>query len=54
MNRLIKFAVDHPIWTIAVTLALAVGFAFPIQYLTQETDFTEFMADDDPIIVLMD
>ncbi|MEA1871175.1 MAG: MMPL family transporter, partial [Candidatus Bipolaricaulota bacterium] len=54
MNRLIRFAVDHPIWTIVATLALAVGFAFPIQYLTQETDFTEFLDDDDPIIVLMD
>ena len=54
MNRLIKFAVDHPIWTIAATLVLAVGFAFPIQYLKQETDFREFLDDDDPIIVLMD
>ncbi len=54
MNRLIRFAVDHPIWTIIATLVLAVGFAFPIQYLTQETDFTEFLDDDDPIIVLMD
>jgi len=54
MNRLIKFAVDHPIWTIAVTLVLAVGFAFPIQYMKQETDFREFLDDDDPIIVLMD
>jgi predicted RND superfamily exporter protein len=35
-------------------LVLALGFAFPIQYLTQETDFTEFLDDDDPIIVLMD
>ncbi|MFC2105197.1 RND family transporter [Candidatus Bipolaricaulota bacterium] len=54
MNRLIKFAVDHPIWTIVATLVLAVGFAFPIQYLKQETDFREFLDDDDPIIVLMD
>jgi len=54
MNRLIKFAVDHPIWTIVATLVLAVGFAFPIQYLTQETDFREFLDDDDPIIVLLD
>jgi hypothetical protein len=54
MNRLIRFAVDHPVWTIAVTLILAAGLAFPIQYMTQETDFTEFLDDDDPIIVLMD
>lgn len=54
MNRLIKFAVDHPIWTILITLVMAVGFAFPIQYMTQETDFREFLDDDDPIIVLMD
>jgi len=54
MNRLIRFAVDHPVWTILATLVLAVGFAFPIQYLKQETDFKEFLDDDDPIIVLMD
>ena len=54
MNRLIRIAVDHPVWTIVVTAILAVGLAFPIQYLTQETDFREFLADDDPIIVLMD
>ena len=54
MNRLIKLAVDHPIWTIVATLILAVGLAFPIQYLKQETDFREFLDDDDPIIVLLD
>ncbi len=54
MNRMIRFAVDHPIWTIVATLVLAAAFAYPIQYLEQETDFAEFMADDDPIIVLMD
>ncbi|MEE8592660.1 MAG: efflux RND transporter permease subunit [Candidatus Bipolaricaulota bacterium] len=54
MNRLIRFAVEHPVWTILATLVIAVGFAFPIQYLKQETDFKEFLDDDDPIIVLMD
>ena len=54
MSRLIRFAVDHPIWTIVATVILAVAFAYPIQFLEQETDFREFMADDDPIIVLMD
>jgi uncharacterized protein len=54
MNRVIRLAVDHPVWTIVVTLVLAVGFAFPIQYLEQETDFREFLDDDDPIIVLLD
>ena len=54
MSRIIRFAVDHPIWTIVATLVLAAGLAFPIQFITQETDFAEFMADDDPIIVLMD
>ncbi len=54
MNRLIRFAVDHPIWTIAATVILAAGLAFPIQFMTQETDFREFMSDDDPIIVLLD
>ncbi|MBE0635074.1 hypothetical protein IH601_03665, partial [Candidatus Bipolaricaulota bacterium] len=54
MNRLIKFAVDHPVWTILVTLVLAVGLAIPMFYMTQETDFREFLDDDDPIIVLMD
>jgi len=54
MNRLIRMAVDHPVWTIAITLLLAAGFAFPIQYMEQETDFREFLEDDDPIIVLMD
>jgi len=54
MKRLIAFAVDHPIWTIVATLVLAAGFFFPIQYMTTETDFREFLDDDDPIIVLMD
>jgi predicted RND superfamily exporter protein len=54
MNRLIRFAVDHPIWTIAATVILVAGLAFPIQFMTQETDFREFMSDDDPIIVLLD
>jgi len=54
MNRLIRLAVDHPIWTVVATLLLAVGFAFPIQFLKQETDFKEFLNKDDPIIVLMD
>ena len=53
MNRLIRLAVDHPVWTIAATLALAAALAFPIQYMTQETDFAEFLEDDDPIIALM-
>ena len=54
LNRLIRFAVDHPIWTIVGTLLIAGALAFPIQYMTQETDFREFLDDDDPIIVLMD
>jgi len=54
MNKLIRFAVDHPVWTILATLVLAIGFAFPIQYLKQETDFKEFLDDGDPIIVLLD
>jgi len=54
MNRLIRFAVDHPIWTIVATLILAVGLAYPMQFMKQETDFKEFLDDDDPIIVLMD
>ena len=54
MNRLIRFAVDHPIWAIIATVILAAGLAFPIQFMTQETDFREFMSDDDPIITLLD
>jgi len=54
MNRLIKLAVDHPIWTIVATLVLAVGFAFPIQYMTETTDSRDYLDDDDPIIMLMD
>jgi len=54
MNRLIRFAVDHPIWTIVVSAAIAIALVFPLTTLEQETDFREFMSDDDPIIVLMD
>ena len=54
MNRLIRFAVDHPIWAIIATVILVVGLAFPIQFMTQETDFREFMSDDDPVILLLD
>ncbi|MBU1050539.1 MMPL family transporter [Candidatus Bipolaricaulota bacterium] len=54
MSRLIRLAVDHPIWTIVITLVLAVGLAIPMFHMTQETDFREFLDDDDPIIVLLD
>jgi len=54
VSRLIRFAVDHPIRTIVATLVLVAALAFPIQYLEQETDFAEFLDDDDPIVVLMD
>lgn len=54
MKKITKFAVDHPIWTVLITLTLALGFAFPMQYMQQETDFREFLDDDDPIIVLLD
>lgn len=54
VNRLIKFAVDRPVWTIIASLIVMIAFLYPIQFLTQETDFAEFMPDDDPIIQLMD
>jgi len=54
MNRLIRFAVDHPIWTIVATLVLTVALGYPMQYMRQETDFAEFLDDDDPIVVLME
>lgn len=54
MNRVIRFAVDHPIWTIAATLVLVLALAYPMRYLSQETDWREFLDEDDPIIALMD
>jgi len=54
MKRLFAFTVDHPWWTIVAVVALAAAFAFPIQWIEEETDFREFLSDDDPIIQLMD
>ena len=54
MDRLIRCAVDHPWWTIVVSLVLVAAIGFPILYMTQETDFREFLDDDDPMIVLLD
>jgi hydrophobe/amphiphile efflux-3 (HAE3) family protein len=54
MNRLIRLAVDHPIWTLAVVVVLSLAFLVPLSNLKQETDFREFISDDDPIIRLMD
>ena len=54
MNRIIRFAVDHPIWAIIVSLVITIAFLYPIQFLTMETDFKEFMPDDDPFVQLID
>jgi len=54
MNRLIRFAVDRPFWTIAIVAAVAIGISFAIPHLTQETDFRKFLSKDDPIIDLLD
>ena len=54
MNRLIKFAVDRPFWTIAIVAAVALGMSFAIPHLTEETDFRKFLSKDDPIIKLLD
>jgi len=54
MKRWIEFATDHPIWTLAVIVVASLAFLIPLSGLEQETDFREFMSDDDPIIVLMD
>jgi predicted RND superfamily exporter protein len=54
LTRLTRFAVDHPIWTLAAVLLISLAFAIPIASITQETDFREFLSDDDPIIQLLD
>jgi len=54
VSRLTQFAVDHPLVTIIGTLLLAGALAIPMGNITQETDFREFLEDDDPIIVLLD
>ncbi len=54
MNRLIKFAVDRPFWTIVIVAAISIGISFAIPHLTQETDFRKFLSEDDPIIKLLD
>jgi len=54
MNRLIRFAVDRPFWTIAIVAAVAIGISFAIPHLTKETDFRKFLSKDDPIIKLLD
>jgi len=58
MKRILKslfaLTVDHPIWTLAIVLAVVVGFTAAIFNLSMETDFREFMSKDDPVIKLMD
>ena len=54
MNRLIRFAVDRPFWTIAIVAVIALGISFAIPHLSQETDFRKFLSKDDPIIKLLD
>jgi hydrophobe/amphiphile efflux-3 (HAE3) family protein len=54
MNRLIRLATDYPIWTLAVVIVASLAFLIPLSHLKQETDFREFISDDDPIIRLMD
>jgi uncharacterized protein len=54
MNRLIRFAVDHPYWTIFACIVLAVAFALPMRSLTRETDTEQFVASDDPVRALLD
>jgi len=54
MNRLIRFATDHPIWTLLAVGLVTAAFVFPAMTLKQETDFREFISDKDPIIRLLD
>ena len=54
MKRWIAFATDHPIWTLVVIGLASLAFLIPLSGLEQETDFREFMSDDDPIIQLLD
>lgn len=51
---MIRLAVDHPVWTLCAVVILALGFLVPTTSITQETDFREFLSDDDPIIQLLD
>ncbi len=53
MRSLIRWAVDHPVWTIAISIVLSLAFLYPIQFLTQETDFAKFLPENDPILQLM-
>jgi hypothetical protein len=54
VKQLFAFAVDRPWWTIALVSLLGIALAIPILHLEQETDFREFLSDEDPIIQLMD
>jgi predicted RND superfamily exporter protein len=54
MSRLFRFAVDHPLWTIGIVVLVGLALLIPLKDLEQETDWREFLSDDDPIIQLMD
>ena len=54
MRHVFRFAVDHPFWTVGIVTAVAIAFLIPLQNMTQETDWREFLNPDDPIIRLMD
>ena len=54
MKHIFRFAVDRPFWTITIVAVAALAFLIPLQNMKQETDWREFLSNDDPIIRLMD
>jgi len=54
MRRLIRLAVDRPALTLAVVVLIALALVYPVLTLEEETDWQEFLSDDDPIIQLLD
>jgi len=54
LKRWIRFAVDRPGWTIIGVIAVSLLFLLPLRAIEPETDWREFLSDDDPIIRLMD
>ena len=54
LDKLFTWTVDHPIWTLGITLLVAAGLTIAISGLETETDWREFVDEDDPIIKLMD
>lgn len=54
MRKIFAWCVDHPYWTIGISILLTLAFICPVPKLQTETDFRKFLSQNDPIRKLLD